>query len=170
LVQSLPEFDGKPLRSPLKGTLALGDEQERQARARELEEAKPQFLPLLEAFQRALDADVRAVRLSPRLVESPACLTCEPADESPRLEQLLLRGKGGGPRQRRVLELNPNHAMILRLLAEAHGGLPSARLDRYARLLYAQALLAEGSDLADTAAFALDLTALMTDTLTGEPQ
>lgn len=57
-----------------------------------MEEAAKQFTTLLEALQRALDTEVRAVRLSPRLVDAPAGLAGEEFDYSPRMEQLLLKG------------------------------------------------------------------------------
>ena len=93
--------------------------------------------------QRSLEADVRAVRLSRRLVHAPVSLACEEADDSPRLEQLLMRGKGGGPRQRRVLELNPQHPMIGRLLAQVGRAGADPLIDSFARLLLGQALIAE---------------------------
>lgn len=165
VVQSVTELGGKPLRSVLKGKLALGGEEEQRAREQDLEEATTRFAPLLEAFRGILHANVRAVRLSPRLVDAPVCLAGEHADDSPRVEQLLLRGKGGGPRQRRVLELNPRHPIVRNLLAHAAPGTPTPLIEQCAHLLYGQALLAEGSELTDHVGFTRVLTGLMTDRL-----
>jgi molecular chaperone HtpG len=59
-----------------------------------------------------LDKDVKQVRLSSRLVSSPACLVGIEMDYSPQLERLLQKGKGGGPKSRRILELNPNREIF----------------------------------------------------------
>lgn len=166
VVESLREFDGRRLRSASKGTPSLGSDEERQTRAAELEEATKQFTTLLEALQRALDADVRAVRLSPRLVDAPACLTSEEFDYSPRLETLLLKGKGGGPRQRRMLELNPHHPIVTQLQARVAEQADTPLFEQCARLLHGYALLAEGSALTDHVAFTRALTDVMTDRLT----
>lgn len=167
VVESLREFDGKRLRSVSKGTPALGGEEERKAREAELEETTKQFTTLLETLRCALDAEVRAVRLSPRLVDAPACLAGEEFDHSPRLERQLLKGNGGGPRQRRILEINPRHPIALRLqalLAAGQGDTPL--FGQCARLLHGYALLAEGSPLTDHAAFIRALTEVVTDRLT----
>jgi len=165
VVQSVREFDGRRLRSVLKGRPILGSDEERRSREHQLEEGAREFAPLLEAFQQVLGPDVRAVRLSPRLVDAPVCLACDELDEGPRLEQLLLRGKGGGPRQPRVLEVNPQHPVVKQLLSHSreHGTTPL--IEQFARLLHGHALIAEGSELLDHATFARVLTAVMTDRL-----
>jgi len=67
---------------------------------------------LLQLLQKSLDEYVKEVRLSTRLVSSPACLVGSEIDYSPQLERLLQKAKGGGPKQRRILELNPNHEIL----------------------------------------------------------
>ena len=46
---------------------------------------------------------------------SPACLVTEEHEYSPHLERLLQKGKGGGPKQRRIMELNPDHPIVQKL-------------------------------------------------------
>jgi molecular chaperone HtpG len=160
VVQSLTTFEGKPLRSAQTSNVSMGDEEERRKRDAELEAATKEFAPLLEALQKALDADVRTVKLSPRLVTAPACLVHDDFDYSPQLERLLMKGKGGGPKRRRILEVNPQHTVIQQLRARLD---ESATVERFARLLLGYALLAEGSALTDHLGFTEALSAMMAD-------
>jgi molecular chaperone HtpG len=167
VVQSLTTFDGKPLRSAQTTNVSMGDEEERRTRDAELEAATQEFAPLLEALQKALDADVRTVKLSPRLVNAAACLVHDDFDYSPQLERLLLKGKGGGPKRRRILEVNPRHAIIQQLRTRLD---ESATIERFARLLLGYALLAEGSELTDHLGFTEALAAMMADQALVQPQ
>jgi len=160
MVQSLPEFDGKPLRSAGKGEVDLGggDDDER---AEEKKEKQERFEGLLEALQKRLDEYVKQVRLSGRLTASPACLVGAEHDYSPQLEKILLKGKGGGPRQRRILELNPDHQIVARMQEHFAADAADPVLDDYAELLFGYASLAEGSELPDPGAFNRRLAELM---------
>jgi len=148
LAQSLPEFSGKKLKSIGKGRVGLvaGDEQE-------LKKQEEENAGLLEFLQSKLDQYVKQVRLTNRLTASPVCLVVEEHDYSPQLERLLQKGKGGGPKQRRVLELNPGHPIFARMLDRYQANNDDPRLGEYAELLLGYALLAEGSELPDPARF-----------------
>jgi molecular chaperone HtpG len=74
-------------------------------------------------------------------------------DFSPRLEQLL-KQETDRPRQRRILELNPDHEIVKRLEEMVESESASEKVGEYAELLYGYAVLAEGSELPDPAAFA----------------
>ncbi len=82
-------------------------------------------------------------------------------DFSPRLEQLLKRDTDR-PRQRRILELNPDHEIVMKLEKMAESSAAEQKLDEYAELLYGYAVLAEGSELPDPAGFARRIAELMT--------
>ena len=105
------------------------------------------------------------MRLSSRLTASPACLVGADHDYSPQLEKLLQKGKGGGPKQRRILELNPEHVVVAGMLERIAGGEEGAAeafpVADYAQLLFGYALLAEGSELAAAARFNRAVAGLM---------
>jgi molecular chaperone HtpG len=160
LVEALREYSGKKLKSAGKGTVDLGSESEKEEKKKELDEKTKQYGSLLERIQKALEDRIKEVRLSTRLTSSPACLVGAEQDFSPRLERLLRR-EGGDVRQRRILELNPDHEIVTKLESHLEQNPESERVAEYAELLYGYALLAEGSELADPAAFAARVGALM---------
>lgn len=142
LVQWLPEFDGKKLKSIGKGVADLGEE-------KELKEKSREFSKLTEALQKKLDDRVKEVRLSSRLTASPACLVVSEEDVSPNLEKLLSQAKAEMPQQKRIMELNPNHEIIAKMRDRPDDAL----LDDFAEVLFGYALLAEGSELKDPLKF-----------------
>ena len=163
LVQSLPEFEGHKLKSVGKGTIELGGEEEKEQLRKELEDQQAKAAGLLELLQKRLDAYVKEVRLTNRLTSSPVCLVAAMEfDDSPFVERLLQRGKGGGPKQRRIMELNPKHEIYLKMEERfrTDGGDPI--LNDYADLLFGYALLAEGSEVADPVQFNRVLASLLT--------
>lgn len=89
------------------------------------------------------------IRLSTRLVDSPACLVTEEHEYSPHLERLLQKGKGGGAKQRRIMELNPGHPIVARLHERYAMNAEDAAVDDSIELLFELALVAEGSEIAD---------------------
>jgi molecular chaperone HtpG len=146
LVQSVAEYKGQRLKSVGKGTIKMEDagEPETDAKLKQEEAAD-----LLEFIQKPIDEYVKQVRLSNRLVSSPACLVGTEMDYSPQLERLLQKGKGGGPKQRRILELNPNHEVFVRMQERFIKNKEDAVVAESAELLLGYALLAEGSELPD---------------------
>ncbi len=167
LVQYLTEYDGKRLKSAGKGEVDLGDEEEKEERKKELEEKEERFKGLMERLQEELEEHVKHVRLSGRLTASPACLVGAEHDYSPQLEKLLQKGKGGGPKQRRILELNPEHPAVARMREHFEKAPDSLPVADYAHLLFGYGCLAEGSELPEAARFNQAVAALMEQTLTG---
>ena len=105
------------------------------------------------------------MRLSHRLTTSAAVLVGEPGDLSPTLEKMYRAMGQEPPKVKRTLELNPNHALVAGL-RDAHGQRPDdAGLRDTAALLYGMALLAEGGDLAEPAAFVAILSRQLEKTL-----
>ncbi len=142
LMQWLPEFEGKKLKSVGKGVADLGEE-------KELKEKSREFAKLTESLQKRLDDRVKEVRLSSRLTSSPACLVVSEHDVSPNLEKLLAQTKGEAAKQKRIMELNPNHEIIARMRDRAD----DAMIDDFAEVLFGYAVLAEGSELQDPLKF-----------------
>jgi len=154
MMQSLGEHQGKALKSIGKGEVELGSESEREERAETRAEQREQAVGLLELLQNKLDEHVKEVRLSNRLTSSPACLVGAEHDLSPHIQRLLARSGNAPPAQKRILELNPEHAVFKAMKARYEADADDALLGDYAQLLYGQALLAEGSELPDPPAFA----------------
>jgi molecular chaperone HtpG len=166
LAQSLWDYEGKKLKSAGKGALKLGDSQEEKEKVEaELKRKEEEAADLFAAMQKALDENVKQVRLSNRLVASPACLVGSEMDYSPQMERLLQKGKGGGPKQRRILELNPNHEVFVKLQERYQQNKEDRAIEEYAELLLGYALLAEGSEIPEPAKFNRLVVDLMLKTL-----
>jgi molecular chaperone HtpG len=149
LVQSLYEFEEKKLKSVTKGKVNLGTEEERKQREEDLKKKEEEYAKFLESGQKKLDQYVKQIRLSTRLVDSPACLVTEEHEYSPNLERLLQKGKGGGPKQRRIMELNAEHPLISRLYERFQTNAEDPSVGDSIEVLFELALLAEGSEVAD---------------------
>ncbi len=142
----LPEFDGKPLQSVAKGDLDLGplaDAQEKEEQQKVAEE----FKDLLERIKQALGDRVAQVRLSTRLTDSPACVVADKDQMSANLQRLLKAAGQNVAASPPILELNGRHPLVQRLR------LHDARLADWASLLLEQAVLADGGQLDDPAAY-----------------
>ncbi len=162
VLQWVPEFEGKALRSAAKGEVDLGGDE---ASAEEEQGDKEAFGELLGALGKLLDEEVKEVRLSHRLTTSPACLVGEEHDLSPQLEKILRAAGQEAPHQKRILELNPKHAVVEKLRERFAADADDPVVGEYARLLLGYAQLAEGSDLTDASEFNRRLAELMTRAL-----
>jgi molecular chaperone HtpG len=165
LVQSLMDYGGKKLKSIGKGTIKLGSADEQERVQQELKQKEEETSGLLELLQKSIDGYVKQVRLSSRLISSPACMVGTEIDYSPQLERLLLKGKGGGPKQRRILELNPKHEIFTKMCERYKNNAEDKALAKYAELLSAYAMLSEGSELEDPMRFNHLMVDLMLQTL-----
>ena len=160
----LTEFDGKPLQSVAKGDLDLGKLAGDDADAERKDKLADEFKPILERVRKALGGRAAEVRLTDRLTESPACLVGDKDGISANLERMLRAAGQDVPDLPLALEINPVHPLVERLKAETD----EERFADWSRILFDQALLAEGGKLDDPAAFVKRLNALML-ALAGEP-
>ena len=149
MVQSLHEFQEHKLKSVTKGRFELGTDEEKKQAEEQIKQKEEEYKSFLEACQKKLDEYVKQIRVSSRLVDSPACLVTEEHEYSPHLERLLQKGKGGGPKQRRIMELNPNHPIVQKLHDRFKSNSDDATLGDAIELLFEMALVAEGSEIAD---------------------
>jgi molecular chaperone HtpG len=149
LVQSLYEFEGHKLKSVTKGKVYLGTEEERKAQDDQIKKKEEEYSAFLQASQKKLDQYIKQIRLSTRLVASPACLVTEEHEYSPHLERLLQKGKGAGAKQRRIMELNPDHPLICRLYERFQANAEDLVVGDSMEILVDLALLSEGSEVAD---------------------
>ncbi len=156
MLSYLHEFDGKPLASVAKGELDLGklaDEAERKSQESEAE----QFKELVGRIREALGDAVKDVRVSQRLTDSAACLVTGEHEMSMNLERLLKAAGQKVPGVKPVLEINVHHPIVARLKDETD----AERFRDWSRILFDQALLAEGGQLEDPAGFVHKLNGLM---------
>jgi molecular chaperone HtpG len=149
LVQHLHEFQEHKLKSVTKGRFEVGTDEEKKQAEEQIKQKEEEYKSFLKACQKKLDEYVKQIRVSSRLVDSPACLVTEEHEYSPHLERLLQKGKGGGPKQRRIMELNPNHPIVQKLHERFKSNADDATLGDAIELLFELALVAEGSEIAD---------------------
>jgi len=154
LLSHLYDFDGKPLQNVTKGAVDLGQLQDEEEK-KKAEEAAATFKPVLERLKTALGERAKDVRVTTRLVDSPACLVTESGDMSAHLARLLKQAGQSAPAVQPILEVNPEHALVKKLEASEH-------FDDLAHILFDQALLAEGGQLDDPAAYVRRVNALLT--------
>lgn len=154
MLSHLFEFEDKPLRSVAKGGVDLGALQD-EAEKKQAEAAAEAFKPLIERLKEALKGRAKDVRVTTRLVDSPACLVVEEGDMSGHLARLLKQAGQEAPSSQPILEVNAEHALVKRL----EGG---ERFDELAQVLFDQAVLAEGGQLEDPAAYVRRVNALLT--------
>jgi molecular chaperone HtpG len=156
MLSFLHEFDGKPLASVAKGGLDLGafaDEQEKAAQ----EKTADEYRDLVAKVKSALGERVKDVRVTFRLTDSAACLVSDEHEMSGHLQRLLKAAGQKAPDVRPVLELNPGHALVEQLRRS------DADIAEWAHLLFDQALLAEGGQLDEPAAFVRRMNRLLLD-------
>ncbi len=149
----LPEFDGTPLQSVAKGAVDLGTLQD-EAEKKAAEEAAEAFKPVLAKLKEALKDKAEDVRVTTRLVDSPACLVVKEGDMSNQLARLLKQAGQKAPDSKPVLEVNPEHALVKKLDSSVH-------FNDLAHILFDQALLAEGGLPEDPAAYVKRVNALL---------
>ncbi|MFG1646729.1 molecular chaperone HtpG [Amycolatopsis sp. NPDC049252] len=152
-VDAVPGFDGKQFQSIAKGQVDLDSEEDKKATEVAREQQQKEFEGLLSWMGTSLGEDVKEVRLSSRLTTSPACIVGDTHDLTPTLEKMYRAMGQELPPIKRILELNPEHALVTGL-REAHSARPEDEgLAETAELLYGMALLAEGGELGDPARF-----------------
>ena len=154
IMQSMYQFDKKNFKSVIRGEFEA-DEEEKKT----LDDAAKKYTKLVDFLKKSLDGDVSEVRFSGRLTDSPCCLVIEGNALSPHMERLFKAMNQEIPRTKRILELNPTHPLTEALNARCEAS--EEGLDRFARVLYDQALLTEGSPIPDPAAFAKNVTELL---------
>ncbi|WP_271010418.1 molecular chaperone HtpG [Paucibacter sp. B51] len=153
MLSHLFEFEGKPLQSVAKGAIDLGKLQDEEEK-KKAEEAAETFKPLLDRLKEALKARAKDVRVSTRLVDSPACIVVEEGDMSGHLARLLKQAGQAAPTSLPTLEINAEHALIKKLDG-------AAQFDDLAQVIFDQAVLAEGGHLEDPAAYVRRVNAML---------
>jgi molecular chaperone HtpG len=153
MLSHLYEFDGRPLRSVTKGSVDLGKLQD-EAEKKQAEEASTAIKPVLDRLKETLKDRIKDVRVTTRLVDSPACLVVEEGDMSAHLARMLKQAGQSTPKAQPILEVNAEHALVKRLET-------TERFDDLAHILFDQAVLAEGGHLDDPASYVRRVNSLL---------
>ena len=130
----------------------LADEEEKQKQEKVAEE----FKPLVERLEKTLGEKVKSVRVTGRLVDSPACVVVDEHEMSPHLLRMLQAAGQPTPEVKPILEINPDHQLVRRI-----SEVDEADFEDWATLLLEQAMLAEGALLDEPAAFVQRLNRLL---------
>lgn len=163
--EGLHEFEGKKLVSAMRADVKVDATD---TPKEEKDRVEAELAPLVERMAKVLEAHVREVKVSERLVDSPACLSLAPGATPATLERLLKERGRDLPHVKRTLEINPRHALVKALakLASAESETAKTDFDGWVELLYQQALLLEGGALEDPSGFARKLGSLLTEVTT----
>ncbi|MEO0369129.1 MAG: molecular chaperone HtpG, partial [Pseudomonadota bacterium] len=142
LVNSLFEYNEKPLKSVSKGGLELSEEEQK-----EQADQQEKFSSVTEKLGESLGELVKEVRLTNRLTESPACLVADENDPGANLERIMKSMGQDTPSSKPILEINPDHALIQKLDVKAKN------FDDWAQVLFDQAALSEGAQIKNPARY-----------------
>jgi len=156
LVSHLTEFDGKQLASVARGDLDLSAVKSEEADTPNTEKNQEHAKALIERMQTALGDSVKEIRASQRLVDSPACLVADEAGISEHLKRMLKSMGQNAPESKPILEINTGHTLLQRMEGEQ-----GERFNDLARLVFDQAVLLDGGELADPAAFVKRMNSLL---------
>jgi molecular chaperone HtpG len=154
MLTHLYEFEGHNLTSVAKGAVDLGKLQDEDEK-KQAEAAAVAAKPLIDRLKLTLKDRTKDVRVTTRLVDSPACIVMEEGDASSHLARMLKQAGQTAPVSLPILEVNTEHALVKRLEASAH-------FDDLAQVIFDQALLAEGGHLEDPAAYVRRVNVLLT--------
>ena len=152
----LSEFDSKKLQSVNKGELDLGDIQDEDEKKKDKESNKAHD-ELVKRIKDILDEKVKEVRVTSRLTTSPACLVSDDNDMGRHLEQILKASGQNIPGSKPILEINPEHPIIKKIDGEKDNDL----FTDWSHILFDQALLSEGGQLADPVNFVNKLNSMI---------
>jgi len=158
LVSHLTDYKGKHLQSIAKGQLDLGELEEKEEKEQQ-EKVAEQHKSLLERITESLGDMVKEVRASVRLTESPACLVVGDYDMSQNMARVLKQIGQDAPMPTPTLEVNVDHPLLAKMEDEPD----EDRFRDMAKLVFDQALLAEGGQLDDPAGFVHNMNRLMLD-------
>ncbi|WP_333954371.1 molecular chaperone HtpG [Psychrobacter sp. S4(2024)] len=145
----LTSFDETSLQNIAKGAVDLGDLQDEAEKA-EAEKAQETMKPVVDKLKTALGERAKDVKVSTRLVDSPACLVVGEGELSPQMIQMLKQMGQDVPESKPTLEVNPDHPLIKKLESSEQS---VEDFDKLAQVIFDQALLADGGQLDDPAAY-----------------
>lgn len=157
VVDNVRDYKEKKLQSVTKEDLNLDTEEEKKTKEEEKKSFLERFKPLMESMKDTLKDQVKDINLSDRLTETPVCLVAGSQDPSAHMQKILSQmGQDQGLNSKRILEINPKHPVIEKML-----NLTGDQQKLWTEVLYSQALLNEGSNIPDPKRFSKQLADLM---------
>ena len=151
IVNDIYNFEGKLLKSVTQGNLDLGELGKEEQEAKKKSESK--FKKLAERIKNILADSVKEVRTTTRLKDSPSCLVADENAMSAHMEKLMKSMGQGVPEQKRILEINGDHPILVNMNARYEKDSKDTDLDEWSHLLFEQALIAEGQMVPDPLAY-----------------
>ena len=156
ILPSLSEYKEKQLKAADKGEFNQSADEEAKRT-----ETQKKLQPLFDALKKQI-AELKDIRLSTRLKESASCLVSEEGAVGANMERILQKlGQADSHIGQRILELNPDHAVVQTLIRLYEKDAADVRIEQFGRLLYEQALIGEGSKLPDPVGFARRINELL---------
>ncbi len=156
VVRALEDYEGKKLKSAEKGDLDIGEDKQ---------PGKDEYSGLFDFIRSNLDSKVKEVRPSGRLKESVACLSGDEYDMSPFMEKILKASGQQPPENKRVLELNIDHPVLIKIKNLFDQDKDNPVLKDYSSLLFDIAVIGEGGKLENPSQFGIMVGKLMADSL-----
>jgi len=156
MMSFLTEFEGKEFTSVAKGSLDLGSLED-EAEKKQHEQIETDYVELVNKMKTALESKAKDVRVTFRLTDSPACLVADEHELSGNLARMLKAAGQAAPDAKPILEINPENPLVQRLKYE------TASFDDWAHILFDQAMLAEGGNLADPSAYVKRMNGMLLD-------
>ena len=160
VIADIMNYDGKQLKSVTQGDLDLGDLDKEEKKAQKKTESK--FKKLTERIKNILTDKVKEVKVTARLKDSPACLVSEANAMGAHMEKLMKAMGQAVPESKRILEINPEHPILVNMNERYEKDAKDAELEEWVQLLYDQALIAEGQMVADPMAYSRRVNDLLT--------
>jgi len=161
MVSHLTEFAGKSLQSVTKGDLDLSGVGEKEKKSKKEQEkakqAEGEFASMIEQIKKTLGEKIKDVRLTDRLIDSPACIVADDQDMSIHLQNMLKAAGQNFPASKPIFEINPEHPIVQKMKAETD----EEKFADWSALLFDQAQLAQGTVLEDPASFVKRMNALL---------
>jgi molecular chaperone HtpG len=163
VVQSLADFDGKKLLSVAKGDLDLGELSKEEKKTQK--EAEGKYKKFMKDFEEKAGEQIKEVRVTTRLKESPCVLVADETDLGANMERILKMANQKVTASKRILEINPGHPIMQSLQRMYDADPANPKLKDWYGLLVDQALLAEGSEIKDPAGYVSKVNGFLTEVL-----
>ncbi|MFT5937226.1 MAG: molecular chaperone HtpG, partial [Pseudohongiellaceae bacterium] len=156
LMGHLRDFDGKEFQDIARGELDLGKLEGEEDKQKQ-EETEKEFKDLVTRIKTTLGDDVKEVRVTNRLTDSPACLSVDDNDMGAQMRKIMEASGQAVPETKPIFEINPDHALVIKLDTEQD----EDRFSDLVRILFGQAQLSEGGQLDNPGEFSSRLNKLL---------
>ena len=164
-ISAVGESSEKSFVSAAESGLEIGSEESRKAAEEEKKKTEKEMATFISWLQSKLDDKIKEVKVSTRLVDSPACLVSPPGEMTANMERLMRAMGQEVPVSKKILEINTQHPLVAHLAKRYEADKDSEELGKTAAMLYQLSVLAEGSELDDPAGFARNVASVLGDSL-----